>query len=348
MFFTNQLYSVGEYLPVKTIKGYAFFITNVLFLILLTNIQDKLSKKKIFFPFYIAFTLLFVVLLVENINPNLLNRFHVDTSFFKMHGRIRLLTAESSYTMTLIGLYFLLAYYYTKYLKNNKILSIIVIFMLIVFMMLNTSKGLITAAFISGAIILLSSKKIRKKHKIWMILCFIVISIFLIPYIMELFKQDIDKYTSTITRTYCIINAMILSIIYPLGLGNGMYIPMYTRILNNNYYKLKNISVSLNTGEIYRIANATRDTNIGAKSGIFQYAIYWGSIGTIYFLSFLYDLYKGLKNCLQKDSLLLQFGLIFLVTSITFVIDFDCKYEIFAYISVIINYINSKEIKQKG
>ena len=339
MFFTNKLYSVGEYLPIKVFKGYMFFLTNVIFLILLTNLQNKLTEKKIFYPFFITFIILFIVLIIEKINPNLLSIFHNNVFYHEQYGRIRLLTSEASFTSTLIILNFVLAFFYSSYIKKKKIYSFMLICMLIIFIIEGSSKGLLSALFISLMICVLSNKKIHKKYIIGMIFILIIFAIIFLPTLINSFEQDISKYTSTVTRIYCIINAIILSIMYPFGLGNGLYLPMYIEILTNKLSILKKISFNINTNEVYNIVNSTNDSVIGAKSGIFQYAIYWGIIGTIYFMKFLYDLYKDLRKIKKTNNVVLQLGLLYLVISIIFFVDFDYKYEIFSYISVIISYI---------
>ena len=346
MTITEQTYSLGEYLPIKTVKGYMFFATDVILLVLLVNLQSKLDERKIYYPFYITFIILFIIFIVEIINPDILNVFHRNTSYYEMHGRLRMLTSEASNTSTLIILYFVLALYYSNYIIKRKIISAILVGMLILLLLFSSSKGLIVTIIASLSIIMIFKTKMKRKYKVILMIAFGISLTYFIPMIINMFSQDIYEYTSTVTRFYCIANAMILSLSYPIGLGNGLYLPMYIQALSNNYNKLESFSPNMNLNEIYSYVNAVDDTNIGAKSGIFQYAIYWGILGTIYFLKFLYDLYKEVKNKVNIGSTMLQFGLLFLFISITFFIDFDCKYEVFTFISVIIYEINKKEKKK--
>lgn len=341
MFCTDNLYAVNEYLPIKAMKGYLFFVTNTLFFILLTNLQHKLDVKKIFYPFFITFIILFIVLIIEKINPNLINIFHNNVLYNEQYGRIRLLTAEESYTSTLIILNFVLALFYTRYLSNKKIMSIALIVMFIIFLLLSYSKGLLVSFFISMALIILFNNTIKFKNKIILLCVFIILAIVLFPNINHLFKDSIEKYTSITTRIYTFINATIISIQYPVGVGNGMYLKVYIESLKNRISILEKLPIQTNIAEINNIIDSTSDTTITAKSGILQYAIYWGIFGTIIFFSFLYNIYKKISNVNEKSKTILQFGFIFLIISITFYVNFDSKYEIFGYLSVITYYINN-------
>lgn len=341
MFITNQLYEVNEYLPLKTIKGFMFFATNVAMLILLTNLQSKLDAKKVFYPFYITFIILFVILLLEMINPDILNIFHRDKLYAMKYGRIRLLTAEASYTTTIIVTNFVLAFFYSRYIRKQKVISAILILMLGIFIFKTTSKSLIAIFFISAAIVLMTDREINKNVKRIVVIALLISACVLLPFLYRLIVDDITNYTSTITRAYCMLNALWISFIYPFGTGNGLYLPVYLKSLKDNFHIIEKIPIKLNTREIRGIINSTDDTNVTAKSGVLQYGIYWGIIGTIYFVSFIYDLYKQLKQIPQQKRTILEFGLIFVIINIFFAIDFDCRYEIFAYVSCIIYYINN-------
>lgn len=341
MFFTNELYAVNEYLPIKTIKGYIFFATNICILILLTNIQSKLDVKKVFYPFFITFIILFIILIVEIVNPELLNIFHRDKLYILKYGRIRLLTEEASYTTTLIILNFALAFFYANYIKKKKILTVILCAMLAFFMYRTTSKSLLIIFLVTAIIVLITNKKISKKYKIYLMIGLFIASCFAVPYIYRLIVVDLKQYTSTITRTYCLINAILVSIVFPFGVGNGQYLPIYLKFLEKNFSILNSMPKIKNTSEIQAMINTTSDANISAKSGVLQYGIYWGIIGTIYFMSFLYDIYKSIRRIEEKEATILEFGLVFLIINITFAIDFDCRYEIFTYLSVMIYYIKN-------
>lgn len=340
IFLTDNLYAAGEYLPVKVLKGFMFFATNVAFFILLKNLQNKLTYKEVFRPFYITFIILFIVLIIEMINPNILNIFHGVAIY---NSRIRLLTSEASYTSTLIVLNFVLAFFYILYIRKDKKRSMLIIAMLLIFLLKTTSKGLIIAFFISTVVILLMNRQLKMKYKWILSATILLISICMMPMLYRLIINDLTNYTSIITRLYCIINAIYISIICPFGVGNGLYLISYVKALEDNYKILNKLPFKVNTSEINQIINAKSDTIIGAKSGVFQYGIYWGIIGNIYFMAIILNIYRKLRSISKKGRMILEFGLVFLVLSIMFIVDFDTKYEIFAYLAALTYYIEYEE-----
>ncbi|MBR9647295.1 hypothetical protein [Clostridium tyrobutyricum] len=155
---------------------------------------------------------------------------------------------------------------------------------------------------------------------------------------------DIQKYTSIVTRIYTTFCAFKISLIYPFGIGTTLYPVIYTKELANNIYFFNHLNSNLNLSEIISMIDSTTGKNVAAKVPMAQYAMYWGILGTIYFLySYWFKIYKKVK---EKSDILL-FGYIFIFISICTYIPFENKYEIWAFIVLLYNFKsgNSQNIK---
>lgn len=330
---------LGENALVKTIKGYTIYLIILLFTITIYNLFIRLNLKRILLPFQVTFIFLFFSGLFEVINPVLFNKIFHD----EFYNRMRLFTSESSATGPIIIIYGILAIYYC--LNYSKKMILIDLFILFFFIIMSGSKGLGITFIISGIICSLISK-IKYRYK-FLILCIaLLIGVFIMPYILQSLNNDIKNFTSVSTRVYSILVAMLIIIKYPFGIGNFIYLSLYPIELKNHLYFL--ISRGLNISEINSYIYATSDTAIAAKSGLFQYGMYWGIIGTILFVIFIWKIYKNLNRSNDKNKFIIIYAFIFIIISIFTYISFDIKYEIWLFFIVCI-YIssNKSEVKQK-
>ncbi|WP_146127631.1 hypothetical protein, partial [Clostridium luticellarii] len=120
----------GQNLLVKGLKASVYFLDIILFLIMIENIQKKLSTTEIFKPFVFTYFMLFFVLLFEIFDPLLFNSiFHGGEDY----NRIRLLTPESSFTGTLIIVFSLATLYYYNNIKKNKLMNLVSMIILFIF-----------------------------------------------------------------------------------------------------------------------------------------------------------------------------------------------------------------------
>lgn len=72
--------------------------------------------------------------------------------------------------------------------------------------------------------------------------------------------------------------------------------------------------------------------------------MYWGVIGNIYFIKeYWKSIYDNIKKVSGKNTYLLAFAYIFVFLSIFTYINFEIKYEIWAFVSLIIYIINLNE-----
>lgn len=331
--FQNEIIILGESALVKTIKGYMYFFIILLFIVVIYNLIIRLDLKRVLIPFQITFIFLFFAGLFEVINPALFNKiFHSD-----LYNRMRLFTSESSYTGTIIVVYGMLGIYYC--LNYSKKMIFIDLFMLFFFVIMSGSKGLGITLIISGIICSLISK-IKFKYKFMILFIILLIGVLIIPYILESLKNDIQNYSSVSTRVYSILIATLIMFRYPFGVGNFVYLSIYPTELQKYLYLL--INRGLNISEINSYIYATDDTAIAAKSGLFQYGMYWGIIGTIVFIIFIWKMYRILNYSNDKNKFILIYAFIFIVIAIFTYIDFDIKYEIWAFFIVSIYISNNK------
>lgn len=331
--FQKETVVLGENALIKTIKGYMYFFIILLFVIVIYNLIIRLDLKRILLPFQVTFLILFFSGLFETINPSLFNKiFHND-----MYNRMRLFTSESSFTGTIIIIYGMLGIYYC--LNYSKKMILIDLFMLLFFIIMSGSKGLGITLVISGVICSLISK-IKFKYKFIILFIILFMGILIMPYIIQELKNDINNYTSVSTRVYSILIAILIIFKYPFGVGNFMYLTIYPIELQKYLYILTNRG--LNISEISSYIYATDDTAIAAKSALFQYGMYWGIIGTIFFLIFIRKMYRILNFSNDKNKFILIYTFIFIVVSIFTYINFDIKYEVWIFFIIAI-YISSNK-----
>lgn len=316
---------LGENAVVKMVKGFSYIVVILFFIINIYNLTLRFNEKKILKPFIWTFIFLFFACIFEFMNPVLFNKmFHGE-----YYNRIRLFTNESSFTGSIIMVYGSLSLYYCfNYLK--KILPVFIL-IIIFFIYTSASKGFLLVLLISGILYLLTSK-IKIKYKIILLFIIVILSNLILPNVIKELQGDIKNYSSFSTRVYSILIAVMIMFKYPFGVGNFIYLNIYPRELKNYLYLLTN--KGLNISEINMYIYAKTDEAIAAKSGIFQYGLYWGIIGTILFLTILFKVYSYIKKSKNKYKGILVYTFMFLIISIFTYINFDIKYEIWSFFIV--------------
>lgn len=331
---------LDENISVQTIKGFLYFFNITIFMLLVYNLQRRITKKQIFKPFVFTFYFLFIILIIElfsmpNAWPLLHNRFP--------YYRVRLTTSESSWTSSIIIIYFVMSYYYYKYIVQNKIMKKCCILIFTIFLLTSTSKGLMINLLLSMFIIIIIDGNLKMKITSTCLLCIILPLI--IPVIDESIMRDITNYTSIVTRLYSIFVGVIYTLLNPFGTGNALYLLKYPKMLEKNIYIFNNIDFKFNLSEIYSFINSSTSQNISAKSAFIQYGLYWGIIGTAIIGMFLIKIYKNLfKN--NKQFIIIKFAYINIILLLITTISFDIKYELWIFFSIII-YLSENNLKLK-
>lgn len=344
---------LGENVLSKSIKGMMYFFLICIYIFNINTFIEKLTEKRIFKPFILATNVLLIAHIFELIQPNLFNQlFHNGTEY----NRIRLFTTESSFTAIMIFIYPIISIYYYLFKEKAKYKGIIYILIMIFFIANSGSKSIMINIPIAIVILYLSFfiKKILYKERglnvvkvivtVSIILIIIVLAMPKINQLISYLNTDINEYTSIITRYYTLLIAFIISVKFPFGIGNSLYLKVFPYYLEKYIYLID--SGRYNLSEIYSFINATHDTMVTAKSGISQYGMYWGIIGNIVFIIYLYRIYINIfKSDIAGKTVLLSLYLIVIIGIINFVA-FDIAYEIFALI-VLLQYLYRKSIKGK-
>lgn len=327
----------------KSIKGILYFLFICLYVMNVNTYINKIPKEHIFKPFNIASILIFAILILEISFPGIFNQiFHNGQEY----NRIRLLTSESSFTAAMIFIYPIMSIYYYKYENISKNKSMCFIFMLIIFILTSGSKSILINIPIALIILFLgvlirkilykSERKINLVKTIGIIISIGISIVLFTPKIIELagyLQRDLQEYTSIITRFYTILIGFIIMIKFPFGIGNAIYLKVFPEMLSKYLYMIS--GKGYNLMEINGFINSKSDDLLSVKSGIGQYSMYWGVIGTIIFISFIIKIYKNLFKCnFQGKYLLLMLYLITAVGIVDFIY-FDSNYEIWAMIVVI-------------
>lgn len=330
----------NENLFLKVIKGSMYFIAIVCYIVSFITLTKDTPKIAILKQCRNIFIFLTLILIVEYFTlPNAFSFLHAIRP--NNYYRIRLLTSESSWTTTIIIVYFVLSLAYCCEKKTKK-QAFFVIFLFLLFIITTTSKSLMLLSLICFSLFSIYNLKKLTLNKILIILIFFVITFSIankfINKLDDLFSYDIQNSTSISTRVYSMFCGFKMIINNPIGYGTAIYLPylqeMYYENLNDfNQYEW------FNQDEIVSLIYSQSDSSLSIKSGILQYTLYWGMLGTFIFYRFLYKIYKGLsklKNCNSMEINLYKSSLITLIIFITFVSSFDYKYEIWTFIAYLI------------
>ena len=143
--------------------------------------------------------------------------------------------------------------------------------------------------------------------------------------------HDLEDYTSIATRTFSIVNGYLIGLKYPLGVGGGIWQQVLSDSMMENLKIAEKMMPNLNFNEIiFYCQNFSRANT--AKSALAQCCMYWGVVGTIYFLHSMKWFYNDLKkrNIVGKNVLLSI--LVVNLFSISFQTDF--QYDMFLLLAI--------------
>lgn len=335
----GQVVILGENILIKSLKSIMYFLFINIYVFNINTYMENLDIKKIFRPFIIATNILLFAHIFEIYSPSLFNQlFHNGT----VYNRIRLFTSESSFTAIMIFIYPIISIYYYLYKEKSKHKSFFYTMIFIFFIVKTGSKSIIINIPIAIIILILSlviKKVIQRKIEINVLKVMLsivlggIIIIIALPKIHQLFgylETDMKEYTSIITRYYTVFIAFIISLKYPFGIGNALYLYIFPKNLQKYIYLISDRGYKLN--EIYSYINATDDSMVTSKSGISQYAMYWGIIGTIIFIIYFIKIYLNiLRSNIEGKNIIMLLFLIIFIGIINFA-SFDINYEIFAFL----------------
>ena len=331
LLINHDIILLRENIFIKSIFGFITYYSYLSILVLFYNLTKNMPKKFVFKPFFIASILLCIIGLIELFTIPYAFTF-IPTINTYPYYRVRLLTTESSLTSLLIITYSALSLIYS--LISRKKTNIIISSLSTLFLILTSeSKGIYVLIIFMVIILFINirSKLLRSKSLIILILLIASICVFFGVKFFSALNQDLRNYTSFITRSYTIVVAFILSIIYPFGIGNAVYMSVFPQALEKYLPFVKELAPNLNFSEILSYINATTDVAVTPKSGLSAYSIYWGIFGTLLFLNIMFSLKPR-----HSDAISIILRLLFYVSilSITFLNDFKCEFWIFCSILI--------------
>lgn len=333
-----------EFLPIKTIKVLLYFVSTLCYLQLLLLFTEKMSLDQVLLPFVYVFFVITVVLFVEFVSPDFFSGFHYTE---RPNDRIRLFAGEASWTASMIEVYFVVSLFYMWYRKKSIILSVVVGFMFIMHILLSSSKTLLVATFLGIVyILILKFKKRNPSMMIWSILMLIPVFVFLygflLPQLERLFINDIENYTSTVTRSLTIVSAVIIGTLFPMGTGFSAYLVLMPKMIS----RLLPYVSAYNTDEILMYLYDSSDAALSAKSYLTQNTMYWGVIGTFIFFKALFKLYH---NCFYRINIRGKwlFKCLFWILLFQICLSSGLQYDILAFIFLMI-FISKRSFVIKG
>ena len=326
-FFIYPLFNIsytqlGESLFVKLVKLWLTFQAYICYLLLLINIAGDYTIERILKPFFWGFVGLTIILLIEFYqSPFAFMYLHTSTS--DVYYRIRLLTPESSATALMLEVFFVLSVFYTYYVRQSTFLLGVVLICAGLHIALSGSKTLLTIICVSGILLFFQRTKYIFSFKGLLVMTGLVIgggyiASFILPKLIESFMNDLENYTSVVTRFYSIFIGYSIGICFPLGTGFQTYMYLFPEMMRNNLFLIDMINMPLRPDEIIALATSGDDNAVVAKSFLGQSSIYWGIIGTFVFIRNYLRLCKHSTKKLEKGNTLFKVLFVLIVIQLLF------------------------------
>jgi len=313
---------LGESLFAKFVKLWLTFQAYICYLLLLINIAGNYTIEQILKPFFWGFILLTIILLIEFYqSPYAFTYLH--TLHSDIYYRIRLLTPESSATALMLEIFFALSVFYTYYVRKSKILLGLVLICAGLHISLSGSKTLLAIVCVSGILLFFQRAKYIFSFKgVLMMTGFLIVggyvASFILPKLIESSLNDLENYTSVVTRFYSIFIGYSIGICFPLGTGFQTYMYLFPEMMRNNLFLIDMINLPLRSDEIISLATSGNDNAVVAKSFLGQSSIYWGIIGTFVFVRNYLRLCKYSTKNLKKGNNLFKVLFVLIVIQLLF------------------------------
>lgn len=287
--FFNKIEIFDKLFYVKSIQLVLHFLFQLITIQVLYFLFEKICLKKLRVIFNVNFIFLFIYFLYQKY-------------ILFLEKRIPLFTPEPSIAGYLMSIYIFIILYLNK---KASIKTIFFIIYLIMIYYIN-SKGAIVVLLLSFLFCLSDKLKKKKITTVLLgILSLITFKLFYYKNLINAIQNDIEKYTSLVTRTWSIISAIISFMVIPIGSG-GVYLLIYQLVGE----KIKNLFMiffpKLHYSEIESLLKT--GVNLTPKSG-FYFGILIAGIGYIYFelKLFQYFLKKIKKIFFLKMVLIVYF-----------------------------------------
>lgn len=328
----------GDFIPIKTFKVMLYYVGYLCYLKLLVNLAKGMDLEEIFKPFLITFFILTLILLVELQQiPDAFPQFHYHAP---PYNRVRLLSSESSWTAGQIQVFASISLYYAKYIKKSSKLVVLVLLCLIIHLLASGSKTLLVSVF---AFILMSMLMNMKKNslvtKLGIILVggisLVVAYLVMLPGLLESFGSDIEEATSTVTRVYTMICGISIGVVFPFGTGYVAYLDLLPYTMDHYTWVVGQIFDSYNLDEVIELTSDNTGANLSVKSFLGQSTIYWGILGSFYFVKILIDCLKKTEKSINGDGFWIIKSMFYLMI-IELALTSALMYEFLAFVGVLI------------
>jgi hypothetical protein len=330
-----------EIIYLKSFKVILQFISYLAYTNILLKQLHNFSINEIFFPIVSGLFILTLICIVELIQiPYAFEFLHFNANF--PYSKVRLLTMESSWTVLLICNYFSLSLFYSLTTKRNK-LSFYIIMCEMLLIISSGSKSLIIIVAFSILLYLgftIKHLSIKGIVKVAVILVLGILFVFIEwPRLREMIIGDIENYTSITTRLYTIFIGFIIGVVYPFGIGTGLYLSIFPSYLAKYIHFFDYLPIKLNTTEIIRFINSNNDSGMSVKSDIFQYNMYWGILGTVLLLRLFFGIGIELnRNEIRNKNIII---ISFIVNIIIIMFSLSFAFEFWLLLSIVV-YMNEK------
>lgn len=322
----------NENIVVKALKGYTFIFSAFCYLLALRQLTIGKSEAFVCKPFAIGFFILLAVSILELPQiPYAFRSLHASGAF--PYYRPRLLSMEASWTCMLVVIYAGVSLHYYSKVKKSNIGVGICLCGLAFLVITSRSKALLAISCMAAALFLV--RLIRKDIRVLLLVPAVMAILYvsgILTNLLEMISSDLSNYTSFSTRVYSNLVAAKYTLQFPFGTGNAIYIDLYSNMLMENLRIVELFPGGGNPAEILAYANdAVSDVGLSAKSGFFQYAMYWGIPGCICLILMVRKAFDALYR-----SNLIILGMLLAITAVAVVIFMspDFEYELFAFLAL--------------
>ncbi|PJG83507.1 hypothetical protein [Caviibacterium pharyngocola] len=280
---------------------------------------------------FFIFIFLLSILILTKLNILNLDDIAIFNGIPNHNMRPRLFSMESSHAVTVFitfGMISLLG-------SESKIYRIVIYIMLCLGIFLLQSKSGILLFFIISIFLF---NKLKFQVKLILVL---FMSILFYQYMQENFSLyfnnillGFEEYTSFTTRTTLILAGILSLFIYPLGTGFGAYISLFDNSIQNSMELMNSIFIiiglipNFSEVETYLI----EANNYSTKSLFFDFIMYFGVFGLLFFYKFHKTIYNNINNNI------ILFFFIFLTLNHTFFVDSVYLYNFWFGFAFIYNY----------
>ncbi|EFH6168595.1 hypothetical protein GAJ12_26805, partial [Escherichia coli] len=268
---------------------------------------------------------LFLIMVIEYIDPSLLSVFHLTMDGYGVGARLRLLSPEPSIAAFTFNLFIMITLTFSK----NIFLRIFYVGLLILGNLVIGSKSSLILIVCAGLLVFYLNLSFIQKLKSLILL---IPSIVLCGYvtvntILPALTIDVEQFSSVSTRLITSIWALLSLLYYPLGEGYGTYTVWFTSPLESAIdFANEFVPFSLNLSEINAMINT--GNYLSAKSGILSSVIYSGFIAVMFFFLLFKKSFKdiSLSNIVYYQKISLRIVLWYTFLSLLLAVNIEVLY----------------------